>query len=320
MNDIGLDELLTRARRGLQALAQDPSAGTRAEGDPLPSEGRAPETGAAPEVCLPFARARALTLNPDRWEPEERAHAAGCRRCARLLASFERQMPHLSLWSLVRRQLSRLAEDERRAVAYHLEAGECQHCRAREDRLRETLDRIVQFPAPLALPDPAFAGAATACLAAGARSSGGTLEAELFEEEGLIRLEVRTKDAALNHRLVGYALRGTRREDALEGFLVLRPDVEGWLTAHASFDPGEIYFRLRGRCEEVLISPILVDVLSTTEREALLASVMRGREDAAARAEWTAWATEMVQKSDRVSDQAWQLLCEVRACLEMPSG
>jgi hypothetical protein len=296
MNEARLDELLATVRGALRA-------------------GTAPGAPSAPG-CLSFARARALVLDPERWRADERAHVAGCRRCARLLHTFEQEMPHLSLWSLLRSRLGRLASDEARAVEYHLREGGCRRCRERVERLGAALERVIQFPGPVPLPAPGAVGAATAVLDAVARSPDRVLEAELVEEDGRVLLEVRTKNATLKHRLVGYTLRGARQADAQEGFLVLQPDVEGWLTAQTTFDPEELYSRLQGRCEEVLLCPVDTEVLSYAEREALLASAEQSRKEAAAREGWMAWVMEAVQKSESVSDRTWQLLCEVRERLE----
>src|SRR3712207_1544657 len=95
---------------------------------------------AAPE-CLGFARAHALALNPARWLAAERDHVARCHRCRRLVASFVRQLPRLSFWSFLRRRLGGLAMEEQRAFTYHLEEGEYQLCRARDEQLAAALPR-----------------------------------------------------------------------------------------------------------------------------------------------------------------------------------
>src|ERR1051326_7451956 len=71
MNEAKLDQLLGGVRRKLHAA-------TPTAVPPYPG-------------CLPFERARALALDPERWREEEQAHAMGCRRCARLVRSFERE-------------------------------------------------------------------------------------------------------------------------------------------------------------------------------------------------------------------------------------
>jgi hypothetical protein len=294
MNAAGLDELLSVARTRLREPVP--------EGESIASD------------CLSFARARALALNPDRWTAAERSHAAGCRRCARLLESFEREMPHLSLWTLIRRRMGALAASERHAIGYHLEEGECRRCRAREERLGTAFDGIVRLPGPVPLPHPAAAGAATEGLDVSAWSAGGLVEAELAEEEGRILLEIRTRDAAWNHHLAGYALRSDHGQE--NGFLVLRPDVEGWYSAQAAFDPRALYSRLGGKCEEVLAGVLDVELLTGVEWEALAASVARSRGDPGVQAAWEAWAAEVIRRGETLSEEARPFL---QSLLHTPS-
>jgi hypothetical protein len=46
-----------------------------------------------------------------------------CRRCAHLVESFERNITHPSLWTLILWQLKKLTDDEAQAMWYHLEEG-----------------------------------------------------------------------------------------------------------------------------------------------------------------------------------------------------
>jgi hypothetical protein len=292
MNKITFDELFAQAR---QRLSSRPPART------------------GPPGCLLFARARALALNPDRWTASEQEHVAGCRRCARLVRDFERNMPHLSFWLLVRRRLGTLAGAEQRLVNYHLENGECRHCRARAASLEGQLDALVRAPGPFLLPHPAAAGAATPMLDVLARSADDHLEAELMREENQITLEVRTRLERLNHYLVGYALRGGQGE-VVEGFTVLAPDVEGWYTGHAVYPVGDLYARLSGICEEVLVGPVHASMLTGEEREALLASAAGSRENDRMRAAWAAWLTACAARD--LSPDMRELLHELRIQLE----
>src|SRR5205823_1416278 len=148
---------------------------------------------------------------------------AGCRRCDRLVEMMAREMPHLSLWTLMKQRLGGLNEAERRSIDYHLEEGECSRCRARAGLLGAGAASAARFPG-LLLPAPHAVGAASGTLEMNARSPDGRLEAELLEEERQLVLEVRTREAELQHQLVGYALVGENRQ--VDGFLVLRADVE----------------------------------------------------------------------------------------------
>jgi hypothetical protein len=225
-------------------------------------------------------------------------------------------MPHLSFWTLIRRRLGRLSPDEARAVAYHLEAGDCRRCRVRDERLTRTLERVIQYDVPFALTDPSAVGAATCALELAARSLNSELVAELFEQGERVTLEVRTKQASLRHALIAYQLRGHGRDRVTEGFLVLRPDLEGWSSASADFDSEELYWALDGRCTEVVIAPICIHVLTREQREPLLSSAARAQRDPAACSAWRAWVAHVTQQCDSVDEEAWQMVCEVRSLLE----
>src|SRR5207302_6902564 len=92
--------------------------------------------------CFSFARARELALDPARWRPGELAHQEACARCHSLVAAFEREMPHLPLWSLLRGRLGALAGEQGAAFVYHVEEGGCAACRARLARLESLLPRL----------------------------------------------------------------------------------------------------------------------------------------------------------------------------------
>src|SRR5437660_11114559 len=101
MDDSRLDEILRAAR----------------ERPPSPSRPFSP-----PGCVLP-ARVRELVLDPSRATPVERDHTEHCPRCRSLVASIERNMPHPSLWLLLRRELGRLSDEAQRVATYHLEDG-----------------------------------------------------------------------------------------------------------------------------------------------------------------------------------------------------
>src|SRR5687768_15044313 len=85
-------------------------------------------------------------------------HAAGCARCGVPVAGVE--MPHPSLWTLLRMPLGILTPEEERSVHYHLEVAECRPCRVRWARLHERGDLALRFSVPVILPQPGAAGAA----------------------------------------------------------------------------------------------------------------------------------------------------------------
>jgi hypothetical protein len=139
----------------------------------------------------------------------------------------------------------------------------------------------------------------------------------MTEEGGRVVLEVRTKKPELQGQLVGYSLRGMKR--AATGFLIMCPDVEGWFAALTAFDAKELYARLDGRCEDLLVSPIDVEVLTAEETEALLDSVARALEDEEQRAGWMAWAETVERRRSNLSENALALVRDVRHRLRAPT-
>jgi hypothetical protein len=70
-----------------------------------------------------------------------------------------------------------------------------------------------------------------------ARGEHGDLEADLVRDGDELCLEVRTRNPAHRHQLVGYAFARGTGEALVEGYLVLGPDAEDWLAAHELIDP-----------------------------------------------------------------------------------
>ncbi len=138
------------------------------------------------------------------------------------------------------------------------------------------------------LPHPQALVAGSSPLRIVASSADDSLEAELSEEETSLVLEVRSRDARLNHHLVGILLYGRGRNHVIEGFTVLHPDVEGWYTGHAKYTKEELYTRLHGCCEGLVVSPVDPSLLGPPEWEALEAST-REFPDAASRHAWMRW-------------------------------
>ncbi len=276
------------------------------------ARGVEPSRPLTPSGCLTFTRAAALARDPGRWQAEERSHAARCRRCAQLSRTFAVEMPHLTVWDLLRYRLGVLPEREQRLAARHLGTDACASCRRREELLRRAADGAALLTFPADLPHPRAAGAAAVASPSLCRASGGDLEAELFEDGPDVVLEIRTRKAALNYRLVAYSLRGARGRVWREGFAVLQPDVEGWYTAQLPFRPSELFESLNGRCEEVLVSVVDADALSREERQMLLDSVGRSAGNEYLRHGWKAWVEGAVARSAGLSEEAWDLVCEIR--------
>jgi hypothetical protein len=171
---------------------------------------------------------------------------------------------------------------------------------------------LVSFLSPISLPNPQVAHARTGePLDVTETSPDERIEVEFVEDKGAMVLEVRTKDAALNHQLFGYALRDADGQEAVTGFVVLREDVNDWYAAHVTFDLNELFATLNGQCRDVVVSLVEAEMLTEAEREALLASVERDRDDAEARAAWRAWAGRAAQ-SETLPEEARQLIQDVR--------
>lgn len=268
--------------------------------DPFFGEGVAAAGESGPELvapgCLTFARARELALNSVRWTSEERSHAAECAACETLVARFERSMPHLSLWLLIRRRLGLpLLPVEEHAVKYHLEEGGCRECGERDRRAGELLPSVTVLRG--ALPMPALPGvhAATAPAATSASVSGSALDAELALERGKLGLELRTRDRQWKHQLVGWTLATRREREARERFAVLYPDVEGWFVDHSWLDAKELGLGANNPCQEILAAAMDVELLTDAQRESIVGLVWR-LEAAEQRSAWREWALEQRQR------------------------
>ncbi len=131
------------------------------------------------------------------------------------------------------------------------------------------------------------------------------LEAELAVEGGRLALEVRTHDAALNHRPVEYRFAAAGGAAVETGYLVLRPDQNGWFAAQAEF-PADVSAGLDGT---TLTVQVLAADGAGIDPGLLRAAVARDRDDGAARAAWRAWA-----------DGAARLPDDLRAAVREPGG
>jgi len=269
-----------------------------------------------PERCLRFQRARVLSLDPERGSDEERAHVASCRRCAALVASFAREVPHLSQWSLVRRRLGFLSEGDRLAADYHLEAGGCRRCRERDLQLGQVA-AFVRSCGGVTLPHPSAAAAGTADARLEAASADGTLEADLGKTGDRMVLEARSKDPSRRGALIGFALRGAEGREE-RGYLVLAPDVQGWYAASASWGVDELYAALRGTCTELLVYPADRLLWTDAEHQALLTSASRSRHEPEARAAWLEWVSRTEQAAGGLSDDLHRALDAIRQRVEQP--
>ncbi len=257
--------------------------------------------------CLSLPRFCAALLRGG-WTAAERAHIGGCAYCQKTREKVQRVLWHPTLWQVFLHNLNGGVAE----VAYHLEQDKCQPCLARCRCLEKVRNCIVSFLSPIPLRNPQVALAATGePLDVTATSPDQRIEVQLVEDRDAMVLEVRTKDVALNHQLFGYALRDADGQEAVTGFLVLREDVNDWYAAHVTFDLNELFATLNGQCRNAVVSLVEADMLTEAEREALLASVARDRDDAEAQAAWRAWA-ERAEQSGTLPDDARQLIRDVR--------
>lgn len=238
--------------------------------------------------CLSLDQARLWVLDPTQLGAAERAHPERCARCARLCAQMARSMPHLPWRLLLLAELGLLPAASRRGVERHLREGCCVQCTQRAQRLHGYRERLATCTRPTPLPHPQalMAGSSPFCIVAS--SADDSLEAELSEEDALLVLEVRSRDARLNHHLVGFLVYGRGRSCVVEGFTVLHPDVDGWYTGHAEFTKEELYSSLHGCCEGLVVSPVDASLLGPPEWKALEASVRR-LADPVSRLAWIRW-------------------------------
>ena len=155
------------------------------------------------------------------WTAEEKQHVRQCAYCQKIIAMSE--------------------EAERRE---------------REEVQAPEGARLI-FPSPVFLPNLRAAAAATAtALRVQTSSADQRLEAEFLQDEDQLVLEVRTKDAALNQQLFRYDFRGSDGPAAVTGFILLRPDANGWYAGHARFDAQALFAGLGGKVQELVIHPV----------------------------------------------------------------
>lgn len=267
-----------------------------------------------PNACLPFARARSITLDHTGWHPGEAAHVEGCRRCGRLLELFAREMPHLSSWLLLRSRLGRpLLPLEQHAIDYHLRAGGCRECAVREERLARLSPHVMVLSGNFPLPASRMLAAATVTAEARAASLDSDLEAELAVERDRLGLEIRTRNPRWQAQLFGWTLATRRDRVAIERFTVLRPDVDGWFADHAWLDLRELRVGTHNPGEELLAGPVDVDLLAAAQQENLLISVLECPPDRVP--VWRQWASRQAARAD-LAPATREVLARVLACLQ----
>jgi hypothetical protein len=276
---------------------------------PLPGEQDSAERNRTP-TCLSLSRARELALNSVRWTSPEEAHARECRRCERLVQQFTAEMPHLSVWLLIRRRLGMpLLDSEVHSIRYHLDEGGCSECAERDRKTEELLPNVALLKGMLPRPLPEGVHAADAGVPDSAAAAAGAFEAELALERGQLGLEVRTRDPRWQRQLVGWTLATRREREACERFAVLHPDVEGWFVDHSWLDAKDLGLGTQNPCQEILAAAVDVELLTREQREALV-EVVRRLDLADQRGAWQAWALEQQERED-LSPQTHEVLARI---------
>lgn len=212
--------------------------------------------------CVPLTRLRLCALNPENGTPAEQCHFAECHRCARLLASARRQMPHLPIGVIIRGRLSLLTAAEQSLRSIHLTQGGCALCGQREATLGMLRLPVIRLAGPGPLPSASGVGAAEDESAAGGTS--GELEAELVVADDAVTLDIRTRDAETAARPVAYSVIGAGGSH--DGLAWLRLDVEGWHTAQLRWEARAAAALPEGGIRGVVISGVPLEALTEEER------------------------------------------------------
>lgn len=252
--------------------------------------------------CLTYLRARAVALDPAGESARESAHLRGCRRCRQTKASFTRHLPHLSLWTLIRRRLGLLLPSEARVVEYHLEAGRCQVCAARAASLAQARLAALQLPRPLAPANPRAASAAGPAPEVLAKGQQEGLLADLVPDRDGYCLEVRTHNPRHFQRLVAYVFEGASGEALREGYLVLGLDDEEWYSAHELIAPDQFRAEVESACQALRVAVVEPAFLSAEEWQRVAAAAPGAEADAGTQADWLAFCRRSQEEADLSPD------------------
>lgn len=292
--------------------------------------------------CLSLARWRTALLREDRTEAEA-AHVRDCRYCQKTEAQVRRKFWHPSTVQLFWQALGLSGGEDEEDVAYHLQQDRCQRClrlltllegdrllkglaeqmhagvQEASRRLRESLESwgILRIPW-FQLPNPRAAAASSADegpfgsfyqLWRETAQGEADLSATLIEGA----LEVKTQNAALNRQLLRYVFEDAEGKPALQGFVLLRPDVNGWFTAVRLLRRQELYDALHGECRELRVHLVDLQDLTAEDHALVLASAKADRQDAEVWAAWRSWAADILSQGDHVSSDLRQLAQQVES-------
>jgi hypothetical protein len=179
---------------------------------------------------------------------------------------------------------------------------------------------VLTFPDPLPHPE-ALAAQSDQPLHLASASADGRLQADLVEDGPRLLLEVRTKNPALNYALIRVTPGAADPRDPAAGrlMLLLRPDVNEWYAAHATFNTAELREDLQagGRVRGLGLFISVVDPEWREGRDtgAVFDQVEGEREGPAGRAAWHAWLEHVERQRPISSAYLRELLEGVRARL-----
>ncbi len=296
--------------------------------------------------CLSLARWRTALLREDRTKAEA-AHVRDCRYCQQTEAQVRRELWHPSTVQLFWQALGLSGGEDEEDVAYHLQQDRCQRClrlltlleadrllkglaeqmragvQETSRRLREALESwgILRIPW-FQLPNPRAAAASSADEGSFGsfyqlwreRAQGeADLSATLAWGWSKYALEVKTQNAAWNRQLLRYVFEDSDGQPALQGFVLLRPDVNDWFVAVRTFQPQELYDAVHGECRELRVHLVDLQDLTAEDHALVLASARADRQDAEAWAAWRSWAADILSQGDRVSNDLRQLAQQVES-------
>jgi hypothetical protein len=140
------------------------------------------------------------------------------------------------------------------------------------------------------------------------------LESTFYEDEDRLVLEVRTREPALEHQLVRYAIQGRDGSEVRAGFLVLARAEHGWIAAHATFAADPLHEQAQGLCQALEVRPVAAESLTTGDRPALLASLAEPNETE--RTAWRSWLDRTERENEALPAEIAPLLSELRERLK----
>jgi hypothetical protein len=127
------------------------------------------------------------------------------------------------------------------------------------------------------------------------------LTASFVEDEGQYVLEVKTRDSVWNGQLLRYVFHNARNQPALSGFLLVRPDVNGWYTATRTFRSETLFLAAGGQDLNPEVAVADVQELTASDRQALQESIESDRGDGEALAAWKTWAEANIQHKHNIA-------------------